>query len=301
MSKIIDVPNHLLVGARTGFLASAAKMEGMPYRLISEIVPMTSASMTMVDIGDAPMPSKSTGRSIVKAMIERSITVAPESWDIVVGISYNDLKDDQTGKLDRKVRSAGENFQRHINNRVFQVLNGGDTSTYGLCYDGQEFFDSDHVDKGAEYQTAQDNEYGLALSLDNFNTVRTAARKFRNEFGEYLNYNFDQLIVSPDLEYTASQLVSNPQAYDTANREINPFAGKLKPAIVSPELDSTAWILTASSETAKPIIVVMREEPNLQEAWFDPNTDDGGSYFFKFYSRYEVYYGLWQLAVMGNS
>jgi phage major head subunit gpT-like protein len=117
------------------------------------------------------------------------------------------------------------------------VLNSGDSSTYSLCYDGSDFFDNDHADAGASYATSQDNENALALSLDNFNTVWIAAQKFRDDQGEFTGYNYDLLVVPPDLWSVAMNVTGNMQAMDTANREDNPFSGLLKPPISSPQLD----------------------------------------------------------------
>jgi phage major head subunit gpT-like protein len=96
-------------------------------------------------------------------------------------------------------------------------------------------------------------------------------------------------------------ITGNMQAMDTANREENPFSGLLKAPISSPELDTTAWYLIASSEQHKPLIVAMREQPHLQHAWFDPTQPDGGRHYFKFFARYEVFYGDWRLAYQGNT
>ncbi len=57
----------------------------------------------------------------------------------------------------------------------------------------------------------------------------------------------------------------------------------------------------ASNENVKPIIVVMREKPNLQATWFDPHGPDGGTYFFKFHAAYNHVYGEWRTAFMGKS
>ena len=211
------------------------------------------------------------------------------------------MADDQTGSLESKVRAAGANFQKHINKRVFEVLNAGDSQTYGACYDGQDFFDSDHVDLGAHYTTAQDNEGAAALSLDNFNTMWIAAQKFRDDQGQYTEFNYDLLVCAPDLFVTARNITGNLEAMDTANREMNPFSGLLRPPITSPYLDTTAWYIVASGEQHKPLIVAMKEQPGLQHSGFDPQTPDGGRHYFKFYARYEVFYGDWRLIKQGNT
>lgn len=292
-----NVPQHLVVGARTGFL-TALKTTPMPWQRIATQVNLNARALELVDLGAAPMPTEDAVRQ-AQDFIEKSMPVQPRDWSLLVWVSYNAVQDDQTGTLERRVRRAAENFQRHLNQRVFKKLNDGDV-TGNLAYDGQEFFDSDHVDKGAAYQTAQDNEYGLALSLDNFETVYVAAQGFRDDQGETVDYGFDTLIVPPALERIALQITGNAAAYDTANRENNPYAGRIQ-TLVNNQLDSTAWILTAGNEGVKPLIVAMRQQPVLQESWFDPLAADGGRYYFKFFARYEVHYGDWRAAIMGNT
>ena len=293
-----NVPKHLVVAARTGFLSSM-RGRSYPWQQVAATLNMDARNIDLVDLGAAPMPVNDA--KVAQEHIEKTIEVSAKEWITTVWISDNAVKDDQTGSLERKVRSAGDRFQQHINNRVFTVLNAGDSQTYGACYDGQDFFDSDHVDAGASYQTAQDNENTSALSLDNFNAVWISAQKFRDDQGEFTGYNYDLLVVPPDLWVTAQNITGNMQAMDTANREMNPFSGLMKAPISSPQLDSTAWYLIASSEMHKPLIVAMREQPYLQQVWFDPQQPDGGRHYFKFYARYEVFYGDWRLATQGNS
>jgi phage major head subunit gpT-like protein len=292
-----NVPQHLVVGARTGFLA-ALKTTPQPWQRVAGTFNMGAKSIDLVDLGTAPMPVE--GNMVIQSFIEKSLTVKPRDWNITVGLSYNATKDDQTGNLDTKVRSAGENFQRAMNAIVFKALDAGDAATYGLCYDGNEFFDGAHIDKGADYQTGQDNVDALALSLDNFTTELVKARAFVDDRGDFTDFPYDLIVTSPTLEYTAAQITGNVQAYDTASREANPYAGKFS-YIISPYMSSTAWVLLASGVTQKPLYLAMREQPNLQDAWFDPAGADGGMYYFKFYARYNVFYGDWRLAIMGNS
>jgi phage major head subunit gpT-like protein len=295
-----DFPKHLIVGARSGFLAGLKDIP-LPWTRVASLIPIGAAALDLVDLGASPMPTESIGRPNIQEFIEKTIAVKPKTWDIVVRLSYNAVQDDQTGSLLRKAQGAGVNFQRHINSQVFKVLNGGDGTTYGLCYDGQEFFDSDHKDKGATYQTNQDNEFALALSNDNFTTVRIAASKVKDDQGQFSGYNYDLLVIPPDLEKKAAQITMNREEAGTANRDINPYSGKTD-YVVSPELDSTAWHLIASNESVKPLLLVMRQNPFLQEAWFAPlEGDEGGYYYFKFMARYNVYFGDWRLAFQGNT
>jgi len=294
-----NVPNHLVIGARTGFLAAIPEVV-QPYQQIAQVFPMNAKTVTLTDIGAAPLPLPSTGKNKVQNFIEKALQITAKDWEIVVGISHNAIQDDQTGDLNRKVRGAGEGFQTWINSESFQALNDGDTVNYGKCYDDLYFYSNSHVDKGADYQTVQDNLNALALSLDNFTTVKVAANKFKNDRGKPTRYNYNLLVVSPELEYTAGQICLNTEAYDTANREKNPYAGVTR-YLVAPEFDSTAWALVASGQSIKPIIIGEREAPNLISAWFDPDGPEGGVYYFKFYARYVFAYSDWRLVNLGNS
>jgi phage major head subunit gpT-like protein len=294
-----NVPEHLVIGARSGFL-SAISNPTLPWRQVAGVINMTSKSLELVDLGGAPMPVEDFDGGPIRQIVEKSIIAKARNWNVTVGVSYNAVQDDQTGNLEPKVKAAGENFDAHMNKLIFSALNAGDGTTYGSCYDGLEMFDASHIDKGAHYQTAQSNLPALALSLDNFTTVLVAAQNFVDDQGNYTSHNYDTLIVPPAYNYLATQITGNARAYDTANQEMNPYAG-MKPPIVSPWLDSTAWILAATSGTQKPIYLCNREAPALQSAWFDPLGPDGGVYYFKFYSRYTVVYGDWRLATLGHS
>lgn len=296
-----NVPKHMVVGARTGFLTALRRRE-YPWAKVAEIFNMSAKSQDLVDLGAAPMPleSNKAGGLTVQEMIEKSITVTPVSWDVTIGISQDAVDDDQTGTLERKVKSAGDNFQKHINKRVFTVLNGGDGTTYGSCYDSQDFFDSDHADEGASYQTDQSNENTLALSSDNFETAWVAAQAFRDDQGEFTEYIYDLLVCHPTNKRIAANITGNVEQMDTANRELNPFVGEMS-YITTPEIDSNAWYLIASGESVKPLVLAMRKQPHLQSAWFDPTQPDGGMYYFKYYARYDVKYLDWRLAYQGQT
>ena len=296
-----NVPSHLVVGARTGFLTTI-KAPNLPWRRVATEFQMGAKSVDLVDLGNAPMPVRSRGRLQVQDYIEKSINIKPLDWDVTISLSYNALQDDQTGAIKRLQNNAsqiGVNFNKHMNKLVFQAIENGDVAG-SVCYDGLTFFNGAHIDKGADYQTGQDNVDALALSLDNFTTELVKAQAFRDDRGEFSEYGYDLLVVPPTLEYTAAQICGNIQAYDTASREANPYSGKFS-YVVSPHLAATAWAIVASNEAIKPVILAMRESPNLQDAWFDPNGADGGLYYFKYYARYTVTYGDWRLAIMGNS
>lgn len=290
-----NLPKHLEVAARTAILGAKAR-DDMPYRRVATEVDLTAKSTTFVDLGGLPAPSRNA--KVVETMIEKGKTVEPQDWYLTVRISQNAIDDDQTGTLRQRFNGILPAFQRHINSQVFTQLNAGDGTTYGTSLTGLALFHDSQIYVGAAYQTAQDNKQANALSLDNFNTAWVAARQFRDDQGNFYNFPFNLLVTSIALNSVGANIATNPEAYDTANREKNPYVGLSHFAV--PEFDSTAWVLIADAEQ-KPMFVAIRKRPQLLNMWFDSQAGDGGVHYFQYHGRYVIDYGDPLLAIMGNT
>ena len=114
-----NVPKHLVVGARTGFLTGVRETQ-LAWQQVGMTLNMTTAAQQLVDLGAPPMPVESKAGTTVQDFIEKEIEVKPKSWDITVWISQDAIDDDQTGDLNRYVRGAGRNFQKHIDKEAMR-------------------------------------------------------------------------------------------------------------------------------------------------------------------------------------
>jgi len=293
-----SLPKHLEVAARTGVLTAVAK-DVQQYTQVATEIDLTAASQTLVDLGGLPIVTSDP--LAVDTFVERQKTVTPTDWYVQTKISGNDLDDDQTGTLRNRFQNILPAFQKHINSRVFTVLNAGDGTTYGTSVDGQAMFYASHVYTGAQYTTAQDNVDALTLSHANFETGWVKASQYRDDQGNYYEHNYNLLIVHPTNFSIASNIAGNSATYDTANNESNVFASMGIRVIRAPQMDTTAWILAAVSEAAKPMFVAIRKRPQLMDIVFDKDTDNGGTWYFKYHGRYVVDYADWSLAYMGNT
>jgi len=319
-----DIAAHLERQVRTGFLLGGKDYS--PLRsAFCRTVNSDGAFETYTDLGAFPWPvgnagkqgaggtdqrtgapqvgSMNAGRAItIIGGEEKALIVYNVDFEIAIGIDHNAINDDRTGDLESWSRAAAVNFERHQEYQAFKYLNDGEATTnYGAGYDGLSFFNDSHVDPGAEYQTTQDNKYALALSFDNFKTVRIAASKFLDGRGQPVGFNHSLLLVPPDLEYEAAQIVTNPNVYDTTDRNRNPYSGKVSSITVPGGwFDSTAWVLLDASQVQKPVNLQLRQPPQLA-MWDDETTGDGGTRYFKWHARYNVFGGDWRLAILGNT
>ena len=292
-----NLPKHLEVAARTGVLSSPAR-DDLPYRQVADEIDLTAKSTNLVDLGGMPLPTKNP--KDVDTLIEKWVNIEPDDWSITLHLTQNAIDDDQTGTLERNFRNIMPAFQRHINDLVFTWLNAGDGSTYGLGPDGLSLFNASHLWKGAKNTTAQDNSDATAISLDAFNTGWVKAQQFVDDQSNYFNFNYNLLVTHPTNNVIAANITGNTQAMDTANREINPYAGTLS-YITTPYFDSTAWVLVAANEMSKPIVVGIKKRPQLVNMWFDSQQDDGGVHYFQYNARYNLAYGDWPTAYLGNT
>ncbi len=294
-----DIAKRLNYGVRSGFLKGQDTFTPQRSAFVRETI-STGTQEDYSDVGAVPMPVDYNDMVQVRGTHEVKLTITNRDYEITLGISHNAINDDRVGNLDVWARQSGRNFEKHMDKLCFLALNAGDSSTYGLVYDGQNLFSASHADAGAEYITAQDNEFGLALTLDNFETVRVAGKKFRDGRGEYVGFDHNLLISAPDTERIGINITGNPEAYDTADREQNPYVGAVRGPLVSPWLDSPAWFLVAANEIVKPIILQVRQQP-MFTTWDDETLGEGGVRYYKFHGRYNVGYGDWRTVLMGNT
>ena len=264
---------------------------------VSNLFNSDQASETYPFLGQSPAMREWVGGRQAKGLSANSLIITNRHYESTLEIALRDMRRDKTGQIEARVNEFADRSLTHWASLLSTLILNG-TST--VCYDGQYYFDTDHVDKGGQYQTNQSNKSAVSLTLDNFEAAWVAATNFLDDQGEIAGNVPNLLIVPPAYKREAAQIADNREAYDVANRAINPWSGEVR-YIVSPYLDSTSWFLVAGNEAVKPLMLVMREMPNLQSAWFDPAKPEGGHYYFKFFARYYVAYSDWRVAYQGNT
>lgn len=319
-----DISRLLEHNVRTGFLNGPRDYSPIRGAFTRE-VPSVGAFENYADMGDLPWPqgpksgtqgpsgqtpdghAEISGRTNAGGGVrevsaeERGIQVHNVDWEVVIPVSHNAINDARTGDLEQWSRDAAINFERHKDYLAIRALGLGNGTTLGKTYDGLSFFNASHLDPRAEYQTAQGNLLGLALSLDNYETVKVAASKFLDSRGVPMGLTHSLIVGGPELEREIAQITTNREDYGTPNRAMNPYAGRTSSLIIPGGwFSSTAWVIIDPSQTRKPINLQMRQEPNLV-IWDDEKAGEGGTRYFKWHARYNVFYGDWRLAFMGNA
>jgi hypothetical protein len=115
---------------------------------------------------------------------------------------------------------------------VYDVLTGSH-----LMADGKELFHADHGNVSAA---------ALTLTLKNLSAAKTAMRKQTGIKGSALNIQPSFLIVPPELEFDAKQLIASTVDPTKNNAAVNPLAGSLTIIVDSNIADGKTWFLAAN-------------------------------------------------------
>jgi len=318
-----DIAAHLERSMRVGFLLGG-KLYSPVRSVFAREVPSDGAFQDYADMGSLPWPRQNAGKmgasgaetspahSPIEGQLtgganitivggeEKSMRVYNLDWEVAMGVTHNAIDDDQAGDVENWARSAAINFEKHMDYIAFDMLNKGTLSTWGTAYDKQVMFYASHIDPGAEYQTAQSNVFALALSMDNYETVKVAGSKMKDTRGQTLGLNHTLIIHPPELARTVANITGSREDPDTAKRAINPYAGKTT-ALEAPGgwLDSGAWFAIDPTLPQKPVNIQVRKPPTLR-IWDDEAAGDGGVRYYKWHARYTGFYGDYRLVLKGN-
>ena len=209
------------------------------------------------------------------------------------------VDDDQYGQIKRRAQNMSDSFNITIEQDAVNVFVNGFTdsgtnrmgaSTNGA--DGVGLLSAAHPYSPANTGTTQANEGTLALTIDNLDTTRQAMRNFTDDQGQLLGINPDMLLVPPELERTATQLVSERAIYEpgSAQYDINMFSGRFRPVVWDRLTDSNAWFLIDSTQMKQHLIWQWRIKPEFAQS----EDFDGLTAKFRGYMRYGIGWTDWK-------
>lgn len=129
------------------------------WKRIATLVPSSSASNTYGWLGQFPTFREWIGDRVLKNMEAHGYAIANKKFESSVGVPRDAIEDDEIGVYKPLFAEMGRASEAHPDELVFGLLKAGLTT---LCYDGQNFFDTDHP------VYPQTDGTGTAVSVSNF-------------------------------------------------------------------------------------------------------------------------------------
>jgi phage major head subunit gpT-like protein len=280
------------IGYRAAF-QNAFVTAPIDYAKFTLEVPSTKKSEVYKWMGQLPTMKRWVDDAQFEKLEAYSWAIENAYWQAGLEVERDDIEDDALGLIMPQIGELGAEARRHPGLLVYQLINAGDTS---LCYDGQYFFDTDHRDgTGAQ----QSNKMTGALTQANLRAMKMMFRKLQDTRGRSLNKRMTHLLVPPELEGTATDLVEL-ETFSTGGK--NPEY-KTVELVVSNELTSAVkWYGFSLDSPLKPFIFQRREGPFFvaQDSPTDENAFNRRKFRYNSWYRGNAGYGLWQFAAMST-
>ncbi len=289
-----DMPTVLEDGLKTVFFEALDATIG-DYERIATIVGSESDQENYPWLGAVPAMREFADERMPLGLLEHNYTIRNKTWESSIAVERAAIEDDKYGQIKLRVMSLAREAKRHMDELVFSLLKNGFSAA---CYDGQYFFDTDHVDGDSGTQS---NKGTAALASTSLQAAITAMMKFKDDRGKLLGIVPDLLVVPPDLQWTAMELLESTywpgEGSVTANTSSNVLKGKLD-LLVSPYLsDSNDWFVLSTKGVVKPVILQNRTP--IEFAALEADSESGfmrDEYIYGVRARYNAGYGLWQMA-----
>lgn len=291
--------NNLFISLKTTF-NNAFGAAPTVWQKIAMKVQSTTGQNDYAWLSKFPKMRKWIGEKSVKSLEASKYVIVNDDFEATVEVDRNDIDDDNLGIYGPQAQMAGESSAQLPDEIVMGVVNGAFTT---VCFDGQNFFDTDHpVNDGKGNVVSVSNKGTKALSIatlkaaqDSYGAYRTAMRKFKDDEGRPLNVKPNILLVGPALEDIANALMMVDRLEDG---KPNPYKGTAE-VVVDARIESdTQWFLLDTTKPVKPFIYQERKAPVFVQQT-DPQSDDVFNLKkFKFgaEARAAGGYGFWQLA-----
>ena len=121
------------------------------------------------------------GDKNVKSLEAFNYTIRNKDWEATVEVDRNDIEDDQIMGYALQARDAGQSAAELPADIVASLINNGFTSP---CYDGQMFFDTDHLVAGKSVSNKGTKKLkvgSLAEAKASYGAARTAMRSLKDD------------------------------------------------------------------------------------------------------------------------
>lgn len=281
--------NGIYSGYSAVFNKAFAETE-VSYPKISMTVPSESSDTTYSWMGQIPMMREWIGSRLIKNLLAYDYIIKNKDFELTISVPVNSIADDQYGVFAPLISEMGLSAKKHPDILTFDLLGKGFTEN---GYDKVPFFSTKHP--MGNNKTVQSNMGTKRLNAASYSEARTQMMIIKGENGRTLNIVPDLLVVAPQNEAIARELLFADLIAGSTN--VNKNTCEL---LVVPELTDypDQWYLFCTKRYIKPFVYQLRESPKLvcKNNATDDNMFFDNEILYGIKGRYNVGFGLWQLA-----
>lgn len=215
-------------------------------------------------LGSVPRLTEWIDERKKQGLNEYEYQIKNKDYEVSISVDRNDLEDDQTGSIAMRVKQMTTSVGHFYNEEAVKALELGDST---VCYDGQNFFDTNHTDPNQAPQSNLISGPTAVLSATTLKKAIALMDTFKDDKGKIAWSKATHIAVPSVLERKAKELLDPAMVNGSANPGDRTLAGRLK-YIVLPRLDGSDWedspfYVLDLSQQLKPIIFQNRKAPTL--------------------------------------
>jgi phage major head subunit gpT-like protein len=268
---------------------------------LTTLAPSNSKDNTYGWMAKLPKMREWLGERVVHRLAAHSFKITNRKFELTLAVDRDDFDDDNLGVYLPVATAIGEQARKHPDDLLWELMIDGHNAT-AECFDGQNFFDTDHPVNVNDSSLGTQSNYRTSMTLDatNFFAMRAAMSQFKGDDGRPMGIIGKTLVVPSALEKVARETV----AAATVSTGGTNVAYNLAEVIVVPELggDTTkdkTWYLLDTSRSVRPFINQVRRATTFV-AKMNPSDDNviyNDEFLWAASGRYNMGYGPWFLAM----
>lgn len=270
-------------------------------------------------LGMPPALREWVGGRQAKGFRENGITIVNKTWEGTLVVPVDWLRRDKTGQIQIRINELAARAGELDSKLLSTLIINGDSSTSGLCYDGQYFFDVDHSEGSSGTQTnalvASDysdlnittatNPTVAEMNLAILKTIQHMY-SFKDDQGEPMNANARNFLVMVPVNMMGAAMGAvygniinaSTGAYDNILKNAAAASDFSVSAVVNPRLTETANFYVFRTDGAAKPFIRQEEEPLTVTAIAEGSEEEfrNNQHLYGVKRICNVGYGYWQYA-----
>lgn len=168
-----------------------------------------------------------------------------QNYGLGFQVTRNMYDDDQYGKIKRVAGDFSRSIKQTVESTAANILTQGFTSTTGtITVDGVTLYNTAHpLLGGGTYSNRASTD--ISLSITGMQEINNLFERMVDERGLLMQSMPKQLLLPPELQYTAGELLNSAYKPNTGNNEVNVMQGRWEPYINHYLTLKTAWFVLA--------------------------------------------------------
>jgi len=291
-----DVTRLQNAGLKTQFFKGFDTAPTTMYMSICTEIPSNGASEDYAWLGETNGLKEWKDERVPHALLETGFSLRNKDYEDTIAVDRNAIQDEKYGQIKIRVGNMGT-----IAKQSYDEILTAKIEENGLCYDGQNFFDTDHEEglSGVQSNVATS---GMAFTAENVQIITSRMKRFKMSNGKRAKIKPSTLMVPSDLEW-AARIMMDPKAVSVTTDPSKAIMKDLLDIMVNDELendgvDSKYYVLDLKSRGVKPFIFQNREAITFTSL-DNPNDQDvfmRKTIYYGVHARFAFGYGDWRQA-----